>query len=737
MPQLPPNLRDKGHRTYRSVSARTGPHHPTHPNNQTYPTTNVSLSNDFLPSPPPPDSPSNIATMNSHDHDDGHDHPQSERVDPLWLYGYGYFSVDSTLWSILMDLEYQMMGDSKQARRSSLVDMNSIVIPNVSSSVVSSGSSSLRRKPELNPQSIDLVLGSFTHYKNADLKECLNCLQEFIRMSTERTPSPIQRYSMTVAVSLFLIVSLNYSTILSTQYHNYHTGQELLRLGQDKMMNYLEDDHLKVYFSSLYSVAYCNYYRKCKKYERVKRHARDAYEGYSRTGSVVYGQYLLQLWGTSCMYVDRMKQQEALECFRNNMFLYDHQTVNVHVKDSMLEYFNGTLSFISDHDYFVSINRCFNMYNYGVALYDGNEHVKARYYMFQSIEMMNRHVTSQDTLYEKRWLKQMIHSFRVVSKCCETIASDVTPLTTTTPKKRYNQKRTDRIVDPFPFKNNNYYIATMNKAIHYLIQERQKQELLFKLNMDEDEYKKIKKLISIMPLLQYDAHYERLVELEREIEKPTIPQQLDQAKAALKSSKIFLTPISKEVVKKHRPQSARFEKNSNNTCIKLSPIRPNTGSIFNSTNNSSFRSGVLNFSNMMIYSPHDDIQSPPDEVALDNTTFGSIVDDEERNRAALIIQKCAKKFLAKCRVSRMRREAKKKMEDELRREREEYSGLIEEMNKYQMTHAIVVIQTAVRQFLARRFVKRRMMAFQSEFKRELEQESIMYQQQLMQPVIHV
>ncbi|EFC37711.1 predicted protein [Naegleria gruberi] len=479
---------------------------------------------------------------------DNSSQPNTSAVEPLWLYGYAYFSLDKTIWGLLLDLEKKFDAGQIDKIQS---------LPSPSSSLNSGTFTFQPPKPsvrikQLKPTNIELLNQSFMDYSNANFKECLKNIQILIeRKISMFTDTTEDRYELNLSLSLFSIIILNYSTVLSTQYQSFHNSMELLKVGE-MMLKHFKSDQLKDYFTSLFSSAMCNYYKKRKKYNMMYKYSKQAYEMYSQTGTSIYAQYILQTYATSCLF--RKKYEEAIECFENNIFLYKNQIPSTSVQTSLLDYFNRILTFICDNEYFIIINKCFNTFNYGVALFETKQMVPSRYYLFQAIDIMNHHLSSHhDIIIEKRWLKSMIKVYRIVTSICEN-----QPYNDCNISMHAIFNKGKPMVDPLEpaFKNERYYITTLNKAIHYVILENERQEVMARAEIDAEEYRRVKKLVSILPLLKVDPYFGKIMSIEKSVKekKQTIPQAMSFAKKALKSSKIFLTPLK-------RPEETTLDEN--------------------------------------------------------------------------------------------------------------------------------------------------------------------------------
>nr|CAG4711881.1 unnamed protein product [Naegleria fowleri] len=473
-------------------------------------------------------------------------------IKPLWLYGYCYLSLDKTVWTLLLDFEYQLDPNAMEGH---------VMIPITNQEVIAHSKYKKGNSKANTPTNIELLQQSFLEYSNANFKECLTTLQELIERKTVTTPArDDELLILNSLVALYVTVILNYSTILSTQYQSYHNSMELLKVGEI-MLKQFKNSHLQMFFSSLIEISKSNYFRKRKKPKLVHYCCKEAFNRYNQTGCLIYSQYILQALATSCLYCK--KHDEAIQHFENNLFLYAHQKDNVYVQHHSLDYFNRILTFICENEYFLIINKCFNMFNYGVTLYEKsterpsqatdsiNEILKCRYFIFQAIDMMHQHISSHHNIViEKRWLKHMVKTFKVISLKFEHVPIDC-PMSIQTLMNKFCEQDEGLMEgeshnkNTSPFRNQNYYIMTLNKAIHFVIKENQKQQILETANIDEDEYMRVKKMISILPLLKCDPFYSNVLIHESHIrsQKQSISESLDHAVKTLKSSKLFLSPL--------------------------------------------------------------------------------------------------------------------------------------------------------------------------------------------------
>ncbi|EFC44793.1 predicted protein [Naegleria gruberi] len=670
---------------------------------------------------------------------DNSSQPNTSAVEPLWLYGYAYFSLDKTIWGLLLDLEKKFDAGQIDKIQS---------LPSPSSSLNSGTFTFQPPKPsvrikQLKPTNIELLNQSFMDYSNANFKECLKSIQILIeRKISMFTDTTEDRYELNLSLSLFSIIILNYSTVLSTQYQSFHNSMELLKVGE-MMLKHFKSDQLKDYFTSLFSSAMCNYYKKRKKYNMMYKYSKQAYEMYSQTGTSIYAQYILQTYATSCLF--RKKYEEAIECFENNIFLYKNQIPSTSVQTSLLDYFNRILTFICDNEYFIIINKCFNTFNYGVALFETKQMVPSRYYLFQAIDIMNHHLSSHhDIIIEKRWLKSMIKVYRIVTSICEN-----QPYNDCNISMHAIFNKGKPMVDPLEpaFKNERYYITTLNKAIHYVILENERQEVMARAEIDAEEYRRVKKLVSILPLLKVDPYFGKIMSIEKSVKekKQNIPQAMSFAKKALKSSKIFLTPLK-------RPEETTLDESNNilnnsfllddygdisktpsesprSAIIKLSPLNfSRQGSIANSERyNVTLSSSALS-----------DFESEPTELEPNSELLreecispsskknpGSL-QNARKVAAAITIQLMVRKFLARQRYKRKMMECHNRLIEELNKEREEYASMLEDMKIEVQNQAATKIQSMIRSFLALKQVEKKKTQFKEQLLMEIEEEKQQY-----------
>ncbi|KAG2394138.1 hypothetical protein C9374_003902 [Naegleria lovaniensis] len=674
-------------------------------------------------------------------------------IEPLWLYGYSYLSIDKTIWGMLLDFEYQLDPNAMDRH---------VVIPRVKTvygrPISKTTSEKKQQAKETTPTNIELLQQSFLEYSNANFKECLTTLQELIERKTLASSDGDDRlFILNSLIALFLTVVLNYSTILSTQYQSYHNSMELLKVGP-LMLRKLRNPQLAQFFSSLINVSKSNYYRKRKKYKLVHSCCKESFHEYSQTGCVIYSQYILQALATSCMYCN--KYDEAIEHYENNLYLFAQQADNVYVQSNTLDYFNRILTFICENEYFLIINKCFNMFNYGVALYEKSTSdrsmrndvshdwcIKSRYFIFQAVDMMNQHVSSHhDIIIEKRWLKHMINVFKAVSLKCEAIPMNDCNISIHSLMNKFceqedgsNELESKKEKETSPFKNDNYYIMTLNKAIHFVIKESQKQQILQSANVNEDEYLKVKKLVSILPLLKCDPMYSRILLHENMVrsQKQSISESLDYALHTLKSSKLFLSPLMNNNESSNASSESSESRSDyfpsmfvpislNSTPssvkagspIKLSPLnlsRPSTTNVSESSR--SIHSSILsdqqhivdnNFESKCTSSPLR-LSRP---VTAKASTFSREMQEKKRLAAIITLQAFFRMVLARRKL--------RLLQDQLRNEMLQLMQV--EQIEYLKHHAATKIQALVRKFLATKRVERIRRDFSKTFHTELEAE---------------